>query len=221
MTLCNAVDFSTPGFIVLHYLWSLLKHTSIESLMPSNNFILCLFCLLLPSLFPSIRVLSNELALLIRWPILELQLQHQSLLNIQGWFPLEYTAFISLLSKALSRKPVSGFQHHNLKASVFWCSALFMVQLSYPHTTTRKTIIWVDRPLPAKWCLWFLICSLSLYSFSSLEQVSFNFMAAVNISSDVGALENKVCPCFHIFPIICLEWWDQTHDSSLFLDVEF
>ena len=65
-TLCNPMDCSTPGFLVLHYLQSLLKCMSIELVMPSNHLILCHPLLLLPSIFPSIRVLSNELALCIR-----------------------------------------------------------------------------------------------------------------------------------------------------------
>ena len=75
-TLCDPINCSAPGFPVFHYLWSLLKLTSIESVMPSNHLILCYSLLLLPSIFPSIRVFSNELALHIRWPeYLELQLQ--------------------------------------------------------------------------------------------------------------------------------------------------
>ena len=68
-TLCDPMDCSTPGFPVHHQLsWSLLKFMSIESVMPSNHLILCHPLLLLPSIFPSIRVFSNELALGIRWP---------------------------------------------------------------------------------------------------------------------------------------------------------
>ena len=68
LTLCNLIDCSTPGFPVLHYLLELVKLMSIESEMPSNNFILCCPLLLLPSVFPSIQVFTNELALPIRWP---------------------------------------------------------------------------------------------------------------------------------------------------------
>ena len=68
MTLCDHMDYSTSGFPVLHQLLELLKHMSIESVMPSNHLILCHPLLLLPSIFPSIRVLSNESILCIRWP---------------------------------------------------------------------------------------------------------------------------------------------------------
>ena len=67
-TLCNLMDCSTPGFSVLHSLWSLLTFMSIESVMSSNHLILCRSLLLLPLIFPNIRVFSNESDLLIRWP---------------------------------------------------------------------------------------------------------------------------------------------------------
>ena len=72
-TLCYPTDCSTPGFPILHHSQSLLKLMCIESVMPSHHLILCWLLLLLPSIFPSIRVFSNESALHIRWP----QLQHQ------------------------------------------------------------------------------------------------------------------------------------------------
>ena len=83
--------------------WSLLKLMSIESVMPSNHLILCC-SLLLPSIFPSIRVFSNESALRIRWPKYW-SFSSVSVLpmTIQGWFPLELTGLISLQSKVLSR----------------------------------------------------------------------------------------------------------------------
>ena len=67
-TLCDPMDYSTPGFPVHHPSWSLLKLTSIASVMPSNHLILCRPLLLPPSIFPSIRVFSNESVLCIRWP---------------------------------------------------------------------------------------------------------------------------------------------------------
>ena len=78
--------------------WSLLKLMSIELMMPSNHLILCHPLLLLPSIFPSIRVSLHQVA-----KVLELQLQHQCLpMNIQGWFPLGMTGLISLLFEGLS-----------------------------------------------------------------------------------------------------------------------
>ena len=67
-TLCNPMDCSTPGFLVITNSWSLLKLMSIKSVMPSNHLILCHPLLLLPSIFPSIRVFSSESVLHIRWP---------------------------------------------------------------------------------------------------------------------------------------------------------
>ena len=84
--------------------WSLLKFMSFESVMPSNHLILCHPLLLLPSIFPIIRVFSNKSALKIRTKVLEFQFQHQSFpINIQDWFPLGWTDWISLLSKVCSR----------------------------------------------------------------------------------------------------------------------
>ena len=81
---------------------SLLKLTSIESVIPSNHLIFCYPLLFLPSIFPSIRVLSNESALHIRWPSISASASVLPM-NIQHWFPLRLTGFFSLLSKGLSR----------------------------------------------------------------------------------------------------------------------
>ena len=117
---------------------SLLKLMSIESVMPSNHLILCCPLLLLPSIFPSIRVFSNESDLLIRWP------KYWSFsFNISPFN--EYSGLISfrmdwldLLAVQVTLK--SLFLHHSLRASILWCSAFFMVQLSHPYMTTGKTI---------------------------------------------------------------------------------
>ena len=84
--------------------WSLVKLTSIESMMPSNHLIPCHPLLLLPSIFLSIRVFSNESALHIRWPSTGVSASASVLpMNIQGWFPLGWSGWLSLLSKGLSR----------------------------------------------------------------------------------------------------------------------
>jgi len=117
---------------------SLLKLMSIESVMPSNHLILCCPLLLLPSVFPSISVFSNESVLRIRWP--------------KYWsfsFSIspsnEYSRLISFRIDWLDLFAVQGtlkslFQHHSLKASVLWFSAFFLVQLSHTYMTTGKTI---------------------------------------------------------------------------------
>ena len=90
--------------------WSLLKLMSIESVMPSNHFVLFHPLLLLPSIFPSLRVFSNELALCIRWPSIGGSVSASVLpVIIQGWFPLRLTCLISLKSKGLSRVFTTNF----------------------------------------------------------------------------------------------------------------
>ena len=101
LTLQDPMDCSMPAFPVLNVSRSLLKLMSIESVMPSNHLILC-HPLLLPSIFPSIRVFSNESAHLIRWPKYWSFSMSPSM-NIPGWFPLGLTGLISLQSKELSR----------------------------------------------------------------------------------------------------------------------
>ena len=114
---------------------SLLKLMSIESAIPSNHLILCR-PLLLPSIFPSIRVFSKESVLHIRWP------KYWSFsFNISP--SNEYSGLISidwLDLLAVQGTLKSLLQHHSSKASILWCSAFFMVQLSHPYMTTGKTI---------------------------------------------------------------------------------
>ena len=115
---------------------SLPKLMSSESVMPSNNLILCHPLLLLPSIFPSIRVFSNESALRIRWP------KYWSFsFNISP--SNEYLGLISIRMDWLDLLAVQGtlkslLQHHSSKASILWCSAFFMIQLLY--IITGKTI---------------------------------------------------------------------------------
>ena len=117
---------------------SLLKLMSIESVMPSNHRILCRLLLLLPSIFPSIRVFSNESVLHIRWP------KYWSFsFNISP--SNEHSGPISFRMDWLDLLAVQGtlkslLQHHSSKASILWCSAFFIVQLSHPSMTTGKTI---------------------------------------------------------------------------------
>ena len=118
--------------------WSLLKLISIELVMPSSHLILCCPLLLLPSIPPSIRVLSNESTLRMRWPkywsfsfsispsnedrrLISFRMDWLDLLTVQG------------VHKSL-------LQHHSLKESFLRCSAFFIVQLSHPYMTTGKTI---------------------------------------------------------------------------------
>ena len=117
---------------------SLLKLISIESVMPSNHLILCSPLLLLPSIFSRIRVFSNESALHIRCP------KYWSIsLSISP--SNEHPGLISSRIDWLDLRVVQGtlkslLQHHSSKASILWCSAFFMVQLSHLYMTTGKTI---------------------------------------------------------------------------------
>ena len=105
----------------------MLKLMSIESVMPSNHLVLGYPLLLLPSIFPSIKVFSNESTPRIRWPNIGASASASvPPINIHNWFPLGSTGVISLQSKGLSR--ISS-QHHISKASILWSLAFFMVQL--------------------------------------------------------------------------------------------
>ena len=118
---------------------SLLRLMSIESVIPSNHLILCRPLFLLPSIFPNISVFSNESALHIRWP------KHWNFsFNIST--SNEHPGLISFRMDWLDLLAVQGtlkslLQHHSSKASVLWRSAFFIVQLSHPYMTTRKTIV--------------------------------------------------------------------------------
>ena len=104
-TLCDPMDCSTPSFPAFTISWSLLKRISVKSVMPSNHLIPCHPLLLLPSIFPSIRVFSNESVLHIRWPKYWSFRFSISLSNDYSglWFPLGLTGLISFQSKGLSR----------------------------------------------------------------------------------------------------------------------
>ena len=137
--LCNHMDCSTPGFSVLHCLTELTQLMSIQFLMPSNHLILCCPFLLLPSIFPSIRVFSNELSLCIRWP------KYWSFsVSFSMSSSNEYSGLISFKIDQFDLLAVQGtsslLQHHSSKASILWHSAFFMVQLSNPYMTTGKSI---------------------------------------------------------------------------------
>ena len=118
--------------------WSLLKFISIESVMPSNHLILCHLLLLLPSIFPSIRIFSSESVLHIRWP--------------KDWsFSLsispsnEYSGLICFKMDWFDHLAVQGtlkslLQHHSSKASILQHLAFFIVRLSHPYMTSGKTV---------------------------------------------------------------------------------
>ena len=134
---------STPASLSITNSRSSLRLTSNESVMPSSHLILCRPLLLLPSIFPSIRVFSNESVFCIRWP------KYWSFsFNISP--SNEHPGLISFRTDWLNLLAVQGtleslFQHHSSKASILWCSALFVVQLSHRYMTTGKTIALTRR----------------------------------------------------------------------------
>ena len=134
-----AIPWTAAGQASLSFLisQSLLKLMSIESVMPSNHLIVYCLLLLLPSIFPSIRVFSNELALHTRWP------KHWSF-SFSISPSDEYSGLISSridwFDFAVHGTLKSLLQHHNSKASILQCSTFSVVQLSHPYMTTGKTI---------------------------------------------------------------------------------
>ena len=137
-TVCDPMDCRMPGLPVHHQLLGLLKLMSIESVMPSNHLILCRLLLLLPSIFPSIRVSSSESVLCIRWPK-----YCNFSFSISPCYA--YTALIFFRMDWLGLLACQGtlmslLQHHSSKASILLHSAFFIVQLSHPHMTTSKNI---------------------------------------------------------------------------------
>ena len=152
-TLCDSMDCSTPGFPVLHHLLKLAQTLmSIELVMPSNHLILCHPLLHLPSIFPSIRVFSNELAHCIRWP--------------KYWsfsFSIspsnEYSALTSFRIDWFDLLAVQGtlkslLQHHSSKASILQHSAFFKVQFSLLYMITGKTMALT---------IWTFVCNVSAF----------------------------------------------------------
>ena len=139
----HAWTVAHEAFLSITNSQSLLKLMFIESVMPSNHLNLCYPLLLLPSIFPSIRIFSNESVLHIRWP--------------KNWsfsFSIspsnEYSGLISFRMYWLDLLAVQGtlkslLQHHSSKALILQCSAFFMVQLSHPYMTTGKTIVLTRR----------------------------------------------------------------------------
>ena len=146
LTLCDPMDCSTPRSFTISQ--SLFKLMSFGSVVPSSHLILCCPLLLLPSVFPSIWVFSKGSVLRIRWP--------------KCWsfsFSIspsnEYSGLISFRMDWFDLLAVQGtlknlLQHHSLKASIFWRSAFFMVQLSHLYMTTGETIALTIRAIVGK-----------------------------------------------------------------------
>ena len=187
--------------------------------MPSSHLILCCPLLLLPSIFPSIRVFSNESALCIKWP------KYWNFnFNIRP--SNEHSGLISFRMDWLDLLAVQGtlkslLHHHSSNASIPQRSAFFIVQLSHPYVTTGKTIALTRQTFVGK--------VMSLF-FNMLFRLVITFLPRSKhvliswLQSQSAVIleppQNKVCHCFHCFPI-CLPRSDGTgcHDLS-FLNVE-
>ena len=137
-TLCDPWTAAHQASLSFTISWSLLKLMCIESVMPSNHLIFCHPILHLPSIFPNVRVFSNKLALRIRWP------KYWSF-SFSTSPSIEYSGSISFRMDWFDVLAVQGtlkslLRKHSSKASIFWYSAFFIVQLSHPYMTTGKNI---------------------------------------------------------------------------------
>ena len=137
-TLCDPMNCSNQASLSITNSRSLLRLMSIVSVMPSSHLILCRPLLLLSPISPSIRVFSIESFFASGSQSIGVSASALVLpMNIQDWFPLGWTGWISLRSKGTLK---SLLQHRSSKASIFRCSPFFIVQLSQPYMTTGKTI---------------------------------------------------------------------------------
>ena len=181
---------------------SLLKFMSVESVMPSSHLILYHPVLLLPSIFPSIRVFSSESVLRIRWPkywsfsfSISPSNEYSGLISFRiDWFDL----------LAVQRTLKSLLQHRSSKASILQHLASFMVQLSCQYMATGKTTALTLWTFLGK-VMSLLFNMLFRFVISSLlrSKCFLNFMAAVTVCSDFRAQEKKICHCFQFFLFYC------------------
>ena len=172
---------------------------SIELMMPSKYIILCCSLLLLPSVFPSIRVFSNESGLCIRWP------QYWSF-SFSISLSNEYSGLISFRMDCFYLLAVQGtlkslLQNHSSKASILWHSAFFIIQLSYSYMTTGKTMV-LTRLTFVSQVMFVLFNTLSRFVIAFLPRSKCRLISGLQSPSTV-ILEPKkaVCHCFHCFPI--------------------
>ena len=216
LTLGDPMNHSSPGLPVHHQLLKPTKRKSIELVMPSNHFILC--CpFLLPSIFPSIRVFSNESALCIRWP------KYWSFsFNISP--SSEHPGLIPFRMDWLDLLVVQGTlknlrQHHSSKASILRRSAFFIVQLSHPYMTTGKTIAMTRRIIVGK-VMSLLLNMLSRLVITFLPRSKHLLILWLQSPSAV-ILEPPKIKSATVSPSICHEVMGPTgcHDLS-FLNVE-
>ena len=181
--------------------------------MPSNHLILCCPCLFLPSIFPSIRVFSSESVLHIRWP---------KYLSLSFSFSLsnEYSGLISFRIDWLDLLVVQGtlkslLQHHSSKASILWCLAFFIVQLSHPYMTTGKTIAltevkWSEVAQSCPTLYDPMDCTLLCSSVQGIFQA--RVLEWVAISSSRGSSQPR--DRTHISCVSCIGRWTLYHCAT-------
>ena len=193
---CDSMDCSMPSSSVLHCLPVCSKSCPLSQ-MSCNHFILC--CpLLLPSVFPSIRVFSNELALCIRWA------KYWSFSFSIGPSN-EYSGLIYFRINWFDLLVVQGtlktlLQHHSSKASILWLSAFFIVQLSRPYMTTGESIALTIWTFIGKRMSLLVNTGLSGFVLAFLPSVFSFHGCSHHLQWFFWAQENKICHCFHIFP---------------------
>ena len=215
----HVMNCSTPGFPALHYLPEFAQTHVTESVMPSNRLILCHPLLLLPSVFPNIRVFSNESTLCIMWPRYWIFSFITSPSN-------EYLRLISFRIDWFDLLVVQGtlksvLQHHSSKTSILWHSAFFIVQLWHPYLTTGKTIALTIWTFVGK-VMSLLFNTLSRFVIAFLPRSKHLLISWLQSPSALMLEAKKMkSDSFHIFPIY-LPWSDRTgcHDLH-FLNVEF
>ena len=189
------MDCTTPVSSVLHYLLSLLKFVSIESDVLTNHLILCHPLLFLPSIFPNIRVFSNESSLRIRRPkywnfsfSISPFSEYKGLIFFRiDWFDLAVQGTLQSL-----------LQHHSWKASILWCSAFFMLQLSHSYMTTGKPIALTRETFVRK--VMFLLFNLLSRFVTVLLPRSKRLLISWLQSLSAGAQQNRICHCVYFFP---------------------
>ena len=173
--------------------WSSSNFTSIESVIPSNHLILCCPLLLLPSIFPSIKVFFNELAPSIRWP----KYWCFSIRPSNELFRVDFLRIDWFDLLAVQGTLKSLFQHHNSKTSIQH-SDLFMVHLSHLYMTTGKTIALTICTFVSR-VMSLLFNMLSRFVIAFLPRSKcLHFVAAGTFHSDFGAQKKKVYPCFYL-----------------------
>ena len=201
---CNPMDCSTPGCPVHHQILGLEQTHVHWSMMPSNHLILCHSLLLLPSIFPSLKVFSNESGFHIRW-------SKYWTFNFSVSPSSEYSIMISLRADWLELLEVQRIlkrllQHHNSKAPILRHSAFFMVQPSHPYMTTGKTIALAR---------WTFISEVMSVLFNMLSMLAIAFLPRskhllISRLQWFWSPRKQSLLLFALFPhLFAMKWWDQ------------